>query len=330
MDSRDTPESPRGESSRSSVPSQRRLHQRRIRRRRQLGNTARPALPPSAQPTEPSGKAAEIANSVFGAGSLILALMLYTGFVHSRAYYAYFHLDVFSVGFDPVEMALRSLRLATFPVLITLSLAGILPRLPGLLPSLGLPGRITRRVDGAARAVARAHLAFVAAGVILLLAWRFGQPWSFRWAAPLLVAVGLLLGQSGAAGRAAGSPSRPWHRAVPVITASLFLMWVVALAAGELGRQDARHDAEQLVRRVSVVVLSTEQLSIRGPGLKAEDLGKDRHFRYRYSGLRLLVERDRRHYLLPLNWHHDTDATYVIEDDENIRIDLYPGTQPRR
>ncbi|MFE0133343.1 hypothetical protein ACFWY6_17505 [Streptomyces sp. NPDC059037] len=90
----------------------RRLHQRRIRRRRQPGNTARPALPPPAQPTEPSGKATEIANSVFGAGSLILALMLYTGFVHGRAYYAYFHLDVFSVGFDPVEMALRSSAMA--------------------------------------------------------------------------------------------------------------------------------------------------------------------------------------------------------------------------
>ncbi|MET9386918.1 hypothetical protein ABZY09_39300 [Streptomyces sp. NPDC002928] len=256
--------------------------------------------------------------------------MLYTGFVHSRAYYAYFHLDVFAVGFDPIEMVLRSLRLATFPVLITLSLVGILPRLPELLPSLGVPSRIVRRVNRASRAVARAHLAFVAAGVILMLSWRYGQPWSFRWAAPLLVAVGLLLGQSNAAGPAAGRQSRPWHRAVPVVTASLFLMWVVALAAGQLGRQDARQDAEQLVRRVSVVVLSTEQLTIKGPGLKAEDLGKGRHYRYRYSGLRLLVERDRRYYLLPLDWNHDTDATYVIEDDESIRIDLYPGTQPRR
>ncbi|MGW4034415.1 hypothetical protein ACWEFL_34835 [Streptomyces sp. NPDC004838] len=256
--------------------------------------------------------------------------MLYTGFVHSRSYYAYFRLDVFAVGFDPIEMALRSLRLATFPVLITLSLVGVLPRLPQVLPSLGVPNRIVRRVSRASHAVARAHFAFVVAGVILMLSWRFGQPWSFRWAAPLLVAVGLLLGQSSAAGPAVGHRSRPWHRAVPIATAGLFLMWVVALAAGQSGRLDARQDADQLVPRVSVVVLSTEQLSMRGPGLKAEDLGEGRHFRYRYSGLRLLVERDRRYYLLPLGWNHDTDATYVIADDDSIRIDLYPGTQPRR
>ncbi|MGW7391153.1 hypothetical protein [Streptomyces venezuelae] len=303
-------------------------------RRRRRRRTARRAAPRATTRARPdagtSGKASEIANSLFGAGSFIVGLMLYTGFVHSRAYYGYFRLDVFAVGFDPIEMALRSLRLATFPVLMTLSLVGVLPVLPQLLPSLGVPDRTVRAVARAARAVARAHLAFVAAGLLLMLAWRYGHPWSFRWAAPLLVAVGLLLGQSDAATTAPGHRHRPGHRAVAVIAASLFLMWVVALAAGELGRQDAHRDAGQLVRRVSVVVLSTDTLSMNGPGLKVEDLGKDTHFRYRYSGLRLLVERERRYYLLPLGWRHDTDATYVVEDDDDIRIDLYPGTQPGR
>lgn len=49
-----------------------------------------------------------------------------------------------------------------------------------------------------------------------------------------------------------------------------FLMWAVALTARQLGRQDARHDADNIVRRVAVVVLSTEQLSI-GPRLRSAD-----------------------------------------------------------
>lgn len=275
------------------------------------------------------GNPVELANSALGAGSFIVALMLFAGFVHSSVYYGYFHLESSAIGFDSVELALRSLRLATFPVLITLALAIVLPRLPELLPALGVPAHLIRRIRRAGRVVARAYLAFVAAGVVLMLLWRYIQ--LFAWAAPLLVACGLLLGQTSAAAPVATRPRRPWDRALPVVGAALFLMWVVALAAGQLGRQDAERDAERVVERVAVLVHSTEQLSITGPpGLIIEDLGEGLHYRYRYSGLRLLVERDHRYYLLPLGWNHDTDPTYVIDDDETIRIELRPGTQPRR
>jgi len=276
-----------------------------------------------------SGSPVELANSAFGAGSFIVALMLFAGFVHSSVYYGYFHLESSAIGFDSVELALRSLRLATFPILITLALAVVLPRLPELLPALGVPVPFIRRMRRAGRAVARAYLAFVAAGIVLMLWWRYIQP--FAWTAPLLVACGLILGQTSAAAPAAARRRRLWDRALPVAGAALFLMWVVALAAGQLGRQDAERDAERLVRRVAVLVHSTEQLSITGPpGLTVEDLGKGQHYRYRYSGLRLLVERDHRYYLLPLGWNHEIDPTYVIDDDETIRIELRPGTQPRR
>lgn len=101
----------------------------------------------------------------------------------------------------------------------------------------------------------------------------------------------------------------------------------MALVAGELGRQDARKVADHLVRRTAVVVLSTERLSLSGPGLVAEEL-KGMHYRYRYTGLRLLLERDHRYYLLPVGWHQRTDSLHVIEDDGNTLIQLMPGTQP--
>ncbi|MCX4231824.1 hypothetical protein [Streptomyces ortus] len=255
--------------------------------------------------------------------------MLFAGFVHSSVYYGYFHLESSAIGFDSVELALRSLRLVTFPVLITLALAVVLPRLPELLPMLGVPAHLIHHILRAGRAVARAYLAFVAAGIVLMLLWRYIHP--FVWTAPLLVACGLVLGQTSAAAPAPTRRGRPWTRVLPVAGAALFLMWVVALAAGQLGRQDAERDAERIEQRVAVLIHSTEQLSITGPaGLKAEDLGEGFHYRYRYSGLRLLVERDHRYYLLPLGWNHNTDPTYVIDDDESIRVELRPGTQPRQ
>ncbi|MEU6673331.1 hypothetical protein [Streptomyces sp. NPDC046925] len=255
--------------------------------------------------------------------------MLYTGFIHSSAYYGYFHLDTFAIGFDTLELALRSLRLVTFPVLIALALMVLGPRLPDLLVSSGLSPRAAARLRSAGHAVARTHLALVAAGVVLMLLWRFIQP--FGWLPPLLVAGGLLLGQSGPQRRVRSGTNPLWGRAIPITVAALFLMWAVALVAGQLGRQDARAEADRVARRVSVIVVSEDRLSIApGPAApRAEDLGKGNHYRYRYTGLRLLVERNNRYYLLTLGWRHDRDPTYVVEDDDSVRIELHPGTRRR-
>ncbi|MFD9903062.1 hypothetical protein [Streptomyces sp. NPDC059063] len=288
-------------------------------------------MPARAQEPPPSprvGGALELVNSVVGAASFAGALMLYAGYIYTNAYFGYFHLDSFAVGFDTFELVIRSLSLATLPALGVLVLALLGPDLPRLLTALRVPSRHVDRLRGAGRAVARAHLVFVAAGAVLLLLWRWIQP--YAWSAPLLVAVGLLLGRTRAATPSGSAPPPAWRRVATLLAAGLFLLWVVALLAGEIGRQDARDDAGQLVRRVAVVVLSTERLSFAPPGPEVEDLGRGTHYRYRYSGLRLLVERDQRYYVLPLGWHKSTDPTYVIQDDDTVRIELRPGTQPRQ
>ncbi|OON72953.1 hypothetical protein GBW32_17330 [Streptomyces tsukubensis] len=258
--------------------------------------------------------------------------MLYAGFIHSNAYYSYFHLDTFAIGFDSLELAVRSLRLATFPVLIALALVVVLPRVPELLTALGVRQDLLGKLSEAGRVAARAYPAFVVAGVVVMLLWRYVQP--FGWAAPVLVAGGLLLGQTQTA--RASEPGggtrggRVWRRGVPIVVAGLFLMWAVALVAGDLGRADAHGDEHRIVRRVAVVVLSTDRLSMSGsPSLHSEDLGARTHYRYRYTGLRLLVERSGRYYLLPLDWTRATGTTYIIQDDDSIRLELLPGVQPR-
>ncbi|MEV3856749.1 hypothetical protein AB0J38_20760 [Streptomyces sp. NPDC050095] len=285
-----------------------------------------PPYPPRVPPTPPASPRAgrgirfELLNSVAGAGSFIAGLMLYAGYIYTNAYFGHFRLDTFAVGFDPFELVMRSLRLATLPVLEVLTLTLLVPAVPRLLTVFRVPARHVERVVGAGRATARAHLVPVAAGAGLLLAWRWIQP--YGWTAPLLVAGGLLLGQVPAAG-----PRTAWERAVSLLVAGLFLIWVVALVAGQLGRQDARADAALIVRRPSVVILSTDRLSIAPPGPRGVDLGKGAHYRYRYEGLRLLVERGHRYYLLPVHWDRSTDPVYVIEDDSSVRIEIRPGVR---
>ncbi|MEV5611063.1 hypothetical protein [Streptomyces sp. NPDC052225] len=278
---------------------------------------------PDPGPAPAGGVRLEVLNSLVGAGSFVGGLMLYAGYIYTNAYFGYFRLDTFAVGFDTFELVMRSLRLATLPALEVLTVILLAPALPRLLTVLRVPVPQVERVRTAGRAVARAHLVPVALGAVLLLLWGWIQP--YGWTAPLLVAGGLLLGQARAAGRRAG-----WERGVSLLMAGVFLIWAVALVAGQLGRQDARTDAELIVRRPSVVVLSTHRLAIAPPGPGAVDLGRRSFYRYRYEGFRLLVERDHRYYLLPLNWRRRTDPVYVIEPDSGVRVELRPGVLPRK
>ncbi|WP_030374250.1 hypothetical protein [Streptomyces rimosus] len=299
----------------------------RALRRRRIRRAAAPpdaAGPGPGTPPQPDQRF-EFINTVLGAGSLVGGLMFYAGVMHSSAYFGYFRIRASVLGFGFPQMIIWSLRLVTLPVLVCLALLALGPRLPDLLVALRVPSRVTLRVRRAGRAVAQQYALFVVAGVGLMLLWQHIQP--YGWAAPLLVATGLVLSQSGAA-----NPARParglWRRGLPVVAAGLFLVWAIALVAGQLGRQDAREAAAHLVRRPAVVVLSTERLSLTGPGLTAERL-PGMHYRYRYTGLRLILERDRRYYVLPVGWRPRTDPTFVIEDDDSILIEIMPGTQPR-
>lgn len=249
--------------------------------------------------------------------------MFYAGAMYNSAYYSYFRLQSLSLGLTFTEIALKSLQLITMPVLVAMTLAVIAPRIPEMSASLGLPPRITRHAQRTGRAIARRHLLIVLAGICLTALWPYIQP--YGWTVPLVMAFGLLLGLTEAAGQ------KTWQRGVSVAMTVVLLLWAVGMAAGQQGRAAAERTAEQLVRHTAVVVLSTDRLSMSGaPGPLVEDLGEDQHYRYRYSELRLLVERDKRYHLLPLGWRHRTDPTYVIDDDDSVRIELYPGTQPPR
>ncbi|MET9291013.1 hypothetical protein [Streptomyces sp. NPDC003077] len=290
---------------------------------------ATPTTPPSpAPPSSSAGRGLELANTVFGGGSFALALMLYAGLLNSAAYYAYFHIDTLAIGFDPIELALTSLRLVTLPVLTILALIVFVAQFLRLLSSLNDSSWVVRSLWWTWRTMTRAHLVIVGVGTILLLEWNRIRP--FEWSAPLLIACGLFLGQSAGNARAAAR-GKFWARTAPLTVAGLFLIWMIALLAGQLGREQAVEDAAHLDRRVEVVVLSTDRLSITGPpGLgTAEDLGKGKHYRYRYTGLRLLVERQDRYFLLPSGFNRDRDPTYVVQDDDSVRIELYPGARGR-
>ena len=80
-----------------------------------------------------------------------------------------------------------------------------------------------------------------------------------------------------------------------------------------------------LPSRTAVVVYSIQPLALSGPGVTVQQLPAGFRYHYRYQGLRLLITRSGTYYLLPVAWNPEQDLTYILNDDDEIRIELLSG-----
>ncbi|MFM9700610.1 hypothetical protein [Streptomyces europaeiscabiei] len=267
--------------------------------------------------------ATAILKLVVAEASFIAALMFYVGLIYTNRYYRNFHLSPSSLGFGFSEYVVESLQVLSRPVLVAVVALLLLTSTPHFIRRLPLTSRLRGRAAAMWGAVAGQYWLVVAAGLVLFLLWPRIEPY---WAAPATVAAGLLMGQSKTALRGRGQGLV--ERAVPLFAALAFLLLAITLLAAQLGDREAKQAARHVVRWPGVVLFSTERLSLTGPsGLKADDLGPGTHLRYRYTGLRLLIERDDHYYVVPVGWNAATDSVYIFRENDTTRIELTPGVR---
>ncbi|MCX5256862.1 hypothetical protein OOK27_22470 [Streptomyces canus] len=264
-----------------------------------------------------------LGKAVVAQASFIAALMFYLGAIYSSGYYSYFHVSLHFLGLGFAQLALQSLHLLRFEVLVAVVVGLLILAASGDPITRRLPASLSRRVDKAWLLVARWHVVVVAAGLVLLLMWSRIQP--YGWAAPLTIAAGLLLGQSYHA--QAGQPQRLRRRALLILAAAVFLFWTLTQAAWQIGDHDARTHAREVVSWTGVVVLSRERLAFPTRSVTEQAFEPGWRHRYRYTDLRLLLERNGRYLVVPTDWNAEKDAIYVVLEDENTWIGLTPGEQ---
>jgi hypothetical protein len=99
----------------------------------------------------------------------------------------------------------------------------------------------------------------------------------------------------------------------------------ITIYANHVGERAARSAEETLQDRPQLLVLSTEKIGLNGTGVVLTETQPDTvaKYRYRYSGLRLLLRTGKDQLLIvPEGWRKGHDTIALLKEDDRIRIEL--------
>jgi len=259
-----------------------------------------------------------LATTFVAPATFVTALLFYFGYVSSRAQFRYFGVDVDTIGLSTRDYVMRSPQVLLVPALVLTLLGAGLVALSRLLDARGLTPATLRR----ARAVASL---VVLAGLGLL----FGYAWLGSWPAyplltPLVLACGLialswLWSRTGVAGGAV---------VFTVLAAALCVFWATATVAQWTGLGVAHRTARNLEDLPEVILDTPERLYTTDGVVEESALPREpeQRFRYRYRGLRLLIQAGDRMFLVPERWT-PADSTYLVPIDD-VRVRFRFADQP--
>ena len=257
-----------------------------------------------------------VAGNVVAPATALSTLLFYFGYVSTRAQYLYFGLDVDSIGLSTQSFVMRSPGPLLVPLLVlVLLVAAALAVNPWRAP------RLTRH----ASAARRGGLGLQVAGLVLLLAYAMAGEWTYYpLVTPALMALGgtvtaYVLGLRGSSVRL---------RVALWITVAAAVFWANATLAQWSGTGLAQEQAGHLEDLPRVVVDTRERLYLRSPDITetALPLEDGQTFRYRYRGLRLLVQNGDRMFLVPCSEqvspcpHRGGSATLVVRWNDSTRV----------
>jgi hypothetical protein len=267
--------------------------------------------------------------------TVISTLLFYFGYVSSRAQYAYFGVDVDTIGLSTQDYVMRSPQPLLVPLLGLVVLSVALVAL-----HLALTARLARTEAGRARVAVRralvAGLLLLVAGLLLVVLYPMLADWpQYNLVTPIVVALGAsvtvytwrLGSRLGAAGEPAPAPPaspalRRMGQVLLCVLVAATVFWSTATIAQWTGRGLARRDARHLDQLPVVILDTKERLFLRDPGVTETALvpaADGQTFHYRYRNLRLLIDGHDRMFLVPTTWSA-SDSTLVVPLDGSVRV----------
>lgn len=296
------------------------------------------------------------ATALIAPTTLFTALLFYFGYAFTKAQYAYFGLDVATIGLSTQDYVMRSPTPLVLPALILALLAAAV--MAGQAATL-------RRIDadpvGAAagrwrtlsRVVLLGGVAAMSLGTVLLAVFALGalRDWALL---PLVTAA---LYAAGATASLVGlrfetrlgrrPPSGPTTVLPLYVVLIGGVFWAAATLAPSIGRGEARTTARHLDQLPAVIVDTREKLYLRSPGIlesrldsatptkttaatatNAASTAEDQTFHYRYRRLRLLIQGDNLMFLVPDTWSASNSTLVLPIDDGSVRVQFQFQNDP--
>ncbi|MGW0732306.1 hypothetical protein [Streptomyces sp. NPDC002851] len=273
-------------------------------------------------------------------GSVIVGLLYYLGNRYRSAYYSYFGISTRDLQLTPQDYLLDSPTALFLPLWIALIL-GLIGIVLFRWVERWLSHQATfkqRRIGAQAVAGLGAVLLLISFPVLMEPTWwqhgvLRGLPnsWLRELVPPLLVAVGALLLLFALYLRRGPGRRRDrfWSIAEGLLLAAvaMILFFDMSRYAYGAGMSRAQDDAERGYRgSTPVLVHSRTPLhpSTAGPRLvSCQDHGpKFRPYQYSCRGFRILAKSDTRYFLVPQRRPPDGDITYILRDDDNVRVEV--------
>ncbi|MEV8530266.1 hypothetical protein AB0451_40470 [Streptomyces sp. NPDC052000] len=261
--------------------------------------------------------------------TLLTGLLLFFGSGYTDAFYEYFGIDAATLSFSTQDFLLRSARPLYMPVGVTLAI--------GLI---GAVGYISISAMGNSRPALPRYLrgvslALIVCGIALFIVGLLAglNVWSAEaLAIPLLLGGGLVLVVYGRTLRFKSTghryPGEVPALAIVAAMISLCSFWAVQVYAQESGRYDAEYLTRHLWLRPEIVVDMAERLYL-APGHAQETAlpegGAAQHFKFRYTGLRLLAQSGNRMFVIPKGWTPARGTVMILPADTSVRVAFRPG-----
>jgi hypothetical protein len=299
------------------------------------GQTARPSSSGLPQLTR-------ILGAIVAPTTLLTSLLFYFGW--SRAYWFYIYFGVNSTLLDLTTRDYVQVSLdALFVPMTVVAFAGLLV----LWGHAMLRIRLTAGSEP--RPLRVGTLAMAAAGAVLATAglWSVFAPTRldrYLAAAPLSLAVGVvLLVYAGhlwrlltVANAPAGRAAEPqWvavaEWAVVFVLVGLSLFWAATDYSAAVGRSRAQQAVAALPGEPDAVVYSERSLSLHAPGVRETRChDPEAAYRYRYDGLKLLLQSGGQYLFLPAGWTPGNGVAVLMPRSDTLRLEFSPAGTPRR
>ncbi|WP_374970750.1 hypothetical protein [Terrabacter sp. BE26] len=265
----------------------------------------------------------KVLGQVVAPATLITALLIFFGWARATALFGWFGIDPTSLGFSSTDYLLTSQD--------GLFLPGAVIALVVLLLTWGL-GSLRRSGRDSILHAAWVSPTAAVVGTALATNGVLGLFGEGVWTDHLVVApTCLLLGVTllSVAGQTARGRRPGYSRGVGIaeltaltLVVAMALFWAAGDYAAAVGRGRAAELAGSLHARAQVVLYSDKTLGIAAPGVRTlRCSGESAAYRYRYSGLVLLLNSNGQYVFLPVGWDRRSGSAVAVPKSGQIRLD---------